>query len=446
MSIRRLNYVDAERALLCGVLLHGDGALDRVMLIPDDFADVRHREIFAAMRRLRDRNEPCNDLQVLDAELGARSEAVGGLGYCAELLEAAAIETSMGDYQRLIRRGAITRAVLIALSEVQGGIAEGEDLIAEVQEATSKLSHSLEDHGQEISDVTRAVFKHLESLEGGGVWGVPTGYEVLDKVMGGLTPGNLFILAGRPSMGKSALSRSIADNANASAKEGEEPPGIHVFTPEDNAIAYGTRQLADMARVPLDKIRALELNRGQMKDLMGAGNELARRRNWVIDDSSGISSQDLILRVRKRKQENNTKLVVVDYVQMMRETSVPLHDKRMQVEVAAENLVTLARSEKIAVLALSQLSRDCEKRPDKRPLLSDLRESGALEQLAEGVLMVYRDEYYNEDTDQKGITEVLVRKNKGGTTGMVELWWDARTATHREMTNRKDDGYYDGRH
>jgi replicative DNA helicase len=436
--VRRLHYLDAERALLGSVLLAGDEVLDRLLLEPEEFFDLRHREIFSAMRRLRLASQPAGDPQLLEAALGDRMAAIGGIAFLSGLLTTtAAVPDHAEHYQQLIRRGALTRATITALAELQSSELEGVELLGRVLEATSALARCTDDPAVPIGVAVKEAFQALLEAHAtpGHTWGLPTGFGVLDAILGGLQVGVVTILAGRPAMGKSSLARSIAGNANLLGAE----CGVHVFTPEDSRQTYALRALSDASRVPLERMRALTVKRDEFDQLRQAASELWARSHWLIDDSAGIASEDVALRVRKHKRENKTKLVVVDYVQLLRERRVPQHDLRLQVEVAAANLVHLARSEEVCVLLLSQLSRDCEKREDKRPLLSDLRESGALEQIAEAALFVYRDEVYDPHTSSQGITEVLVRKNKNGRTGPAELRWDAPTATHRPLSRRDDE-------
>lgn len=430
--MRRLHYLEAEKAMLGGIMIGGDEALDRVLIADRDLFDMRHRAILQAMRRLRARSVPCGDLQLLEGELGAQALAIG-LGYLAVLANsgsAALVE----QYAELVRRAAMTRNILRTLDELRDGREEGDALLGKMLEGLSGLLRDIETTAVPMSEAVREACRELMAAQdAGGVWGLPTGYDALDDILGGLQVGVVTIVAGRPSMGKSAIARSIAESYNRVAGG-----GVHVFTPEDSRRTYALRALSDESRVSLECIRALKLSQGDFGQIVRAADSMAQRTTWLIDDTAGLSSNDIAMRVRRHARENGTKLVVVDYVQLLREDGVPAHDKRMQVELAAENLVKLARSEGIAVLLVSQLSRECEKRDDKRPMLSDLRESGALEQLAEAVLFVYRDEVYNagEDWCEKGITEVLVRKNKNGRTGAAKLAWHAETATHRPLSYR----------
>lgn len=434
--MKRLHYLDAEKSVLAAVLIGGDDVLDRVELDADEFFDTRHRAIFSAMRQLRAANKTASDPQLIEGELGSKSDAIGGLAYLSELVIQGSVPDRVEEYGALVRRSAITRAAVKALSDLQACDLEGGELLNRILETSNGLSRVMEDSAVSMPIAVRDALLEIDSAmnQEGATWGLPTGFDVLDAILGGIQIGVVTIVAGRPSMGKSALARSLADNVN---RLGD--CGVHVFTPEDSRKTYALRTLSDHSRVSLEKIRALEIKQGEFGTLQRAARELWERKNWLIDDTAGVSSDDIALRVRKHKRANNTKLVVVDYVQLLREKRVPLSDPQRHVAIASQNLVQLARSEEVAVLLLSQLSRECEKREDKRPLLSDLRQAGELEQDAEAVLMVYRDDYYDDESERPGVTEVLVRKNKNGRTGPAELAWDAETATHRPLTRRDDD-------
>jgi replicative DNA helicase len=439
--VRRLHHIDAERAVLSCALIGGNDVLDSIAIDPDEFYDLRNRVVFVAMQSLRGENKPAGDLQLLEDRLGDQLNAAGGLEYLVNLASnAGAVSSNVEHYQQLIRRSALTRATIKALAELQASDLEGPDLLGLVLEVVGGLSKTMDDPAVTIGQAAKEAFLRFgKARDGGGAWGLRTGFDVLDKVLGGLQPGTISIVAGRPSMGKSALARSIANNANIH----NESCGVHVFTPEDSRTTYALRQLADSAKVPLERIRALKVNNGEFLRLRDAASSLVRRAGWMIDDSAGISSEDIALRVRKHKRPNNTRIVVVDYVQLLRERRIPMTDPQRHIAVASQNLLKLARTEDVAVLLLSQLSRACDSRDDKRPMLSDLRQAGELEQDAESVMMVYRDEYYyREKSESPGITEVLIRKNKNGQTGVVDLAWDAPTATHRPLARQIPEDRY----
>lgn len=434
--MRRLHYDEAERALLGAVILGGGEVLDRVLLDERDLYNLRHREIYRAMRAIQASGGSPGDVAMLESELGDQVEASGGLNYLGRLVLDTAPER-VEEYAALIRKAALTRSVIASLADLQSCDLEGAELLGRLYEMASSLGREIVDPTMTLAQVVRESMDDFESAiarkrsEGVAAWGIPTGLSELDRALGGLQPGVLTILGGRPAMGKSSLARTLADRANVYGSA-----GVHVFTPEDSRRTYGLRALADHASVSLERLRGLDVSVSEHAELSNAAADLQDRTGWLIDDSSGVSTDEISMRVRKHRKDNGTKLVIVDYLQLVRAPGVALSDRRIQVELVGEALAGLARSEGIAVLAVSQLSRECERRDDKRPLLSDLRESGALEQLADAVVFVYRDEVYNGDSADSGTTELLVRKNKNGRTGMIRLAWDAQTATHRPLSRR----------
>ena len=431
--MRQLHYLEAERALLSRVLLGGEGALARITLDERDCFDPRHRRLLAAMRALHAKGQPCTDVQLLAAEFGSEETEAATMKFLHSVPTASSSPGGSEHYEALIRRAALTRNVLLALSEAQGGHDEGDELLGRLLSELARLARLAPMTATSVGRAMREAARDLvRARDSGRPSGLRTGFDTLDRILGGIQPGVVTILAGRPSMGKSALARTIAKNVSAAGE------GVHVFSPEDSRRTYALRTLADDAHVPLEAIRSVNLADDELHSVLEAADRMPLKRPWLIDDTASPSSGDIAARVRRHREENKTALVVVDYAQLIRERDVPVYDKRMQTEVAAENLVALARSEGVAVLLLSQLSRECEKRDDKRPMLSDLRETGALEQVAEAVLFVFRPEIYGKTDDNAGVTEIIARKNKNGRTGTARLAWDAKYATHRPLATGRE--------
>jgi replicative DNA helicase len=424
--------------MIGAVILKGEGAYDQAAVEPDDVYDLRHKSIWEAMGELRNAGQPPGDVQLIAELLGERIDAVGGIAYLAKTTEST-VPDHVPEYSRLIRTAALTRRVQGTLAELAASSLEGSELLAQVLERAQSLARHVEDPTRAMPEIVKAAMLSLSDAlrrkeEGQTVWGVETGYPELDKILAGVQRGKVSILAARPSMGKSAMARSIAAHV---VKSGQG--GAHVFTPEDTAETYALRQLSDDSRVALERFRTLKLKAKELAPIQYAANRLRERRLWLIDETAGISTSDIALRTRKHIVENETALIVVDYAQLLTERDIPLSDPVLQLTMISRRLIGVAKNHNVAVLLLSQLSRACEKREDKRPLLSDLRESGALEQDAEAVVVLYRDEMYNEHTEDAGITEAIIRKNKNGPTGTVRLTWDAKTATHRSLSTRTDE-------
>lgn len=428
---RKLHDETAEKALVGAIMLGGDEIFDLAPVPVGDFFNFRHRDVYEAMAALREIERPVNDLTLLEAQLGEKIDQVGGLAGLTALLEVNPVTSNAEHYANAIREKAIERRMRGKLAELLASDLEGSDLVAEVQSSLHDVEDGVPDRTIRMREAIKNLFNEM-GADGSIAGGISTGYEDLDAVLGGLRRGNVTILAGRPSHGKSALARSIAANVVA------QGIGVHVFTPEDTVTTYAMRQVSDMSRVDLQKFATGKLSREDLHAISGHGGRLASEDpNWAIDDSSGVSAKRVSMTVRKHMRKLGTGLIVVDYVQQLDDPDLPRGDRQIQAHAAVRDLVSLARATDCAVLALSQLNRKCEERPNKRPILSDLRESGELEQDAFAVLMVYRDEVYNPDGDLKNITEVLIRKNKNGQTGSCSMYWDGPTATHRPLKRQE---------
>lgn len=425
-------YPDAERSLIGAALISAGQSIDSSAVQAADFFDLRHRSIWAALARLRVRRAPIDPVTV-EAELGPElAERVGGLGYLAEMVAAVPAADNAAAYAERVAHAALDRRLRIALSELAESEQEGAELHAEAYRRLSAFLAVGSDSAAEVGELVGAAVRDLAAAmqraqEGlPATLGIPTGYAGLDRLLGGIQPGAITIIAGRPSMGKSSLARSIADSANAAGS------GVHIFSLEDARRAYCMRLLADYSRVELQAIRGVAMSAPDWTAVVGAGDMLHPRRGWLLDDTAVLSSSEIALRARRHKETNRTGLVIVDYIQRVREPNA--RERKDHLDTALDGLIDLARREEIAVLLVSQLSRACEAREDKRPLMSDLRESGELEQAADAVLMLYRDEVYTgPNCARPGKADLIIAKNKHGRIGSTELQWDARTATFREM-------------
>jgi replicative DNA helicase len=420
----RVADLEAEKAAVGAVLLQPD-AFDRAELEPSDFFDPKHRAIWEAMGRLRAKGDPIDPV-TLEIALGNRSRAVGGLTYLSELAGFVPTADNVEWYARQIREDALTREIYQRTSALLSSGRRGEDLLAGILEVVTQAGRRQADDSVLMSDLARARFKKLCDLldaKARGediVLGVMTGIPQLDFALGGgLQFRVATILGGRPSHGKSALARTLAGNA---ARAGFP---THVFSPEDERDSYVDREFSDKAGINLHALKSLDLDAKDVRRLVDATDELHRLTNWRIDDAAGLSASQIAARVRRWKKELGTKLVVVDYIQLLKE---PSKEKRTdEVGASMRGLVELARTEDVAVLVLSQLTRlsDRENRP---PKLSDLRESGDLEQAAKAVIFVWQW----ETKDREKRAEVLVAKNKDGPRDFkVDVVWHPETATYR---------------
>lgn len=423
-----------EQSVLGAVLLRNE-IMFEVALSPEDFYDPRHREIWRSMQALAAAHKPIDSV-MLEAEIKSRFksgfDAVGGFVYLSECLGSVPTADNVAFYAEEVAKHALTRRVRVACAQLAHSALEGEELLQKALEVVTGLGAKRTDGAIAMSELAPKILGELVeqmALRGQGnlsAGGFSTGLDALDQVLGGVQMGVVTVIGGRPSMGKSALARTIAHRVSAGGA------GVHVFSLEDVRSAYAKRQLSDTSRVDLRKIGTLQLAGGDISRLDRAAEELKKHRKWLIDDVAGLSAAQIAMRVRRHLTENDTKLVIVDYVQIMREPDVKRADKRFQVAASVEELHELARREHLAVVVISQLNRKLEDRDNKRPQMADLREAGELEQIAHAILFCYRDEVYNPDA-LKGRAEIIVAKVKDGQPGTADVAWDAPTATYRNL-------------
>lgn len=417
-------------------------------LDPAAFGNSRHRLVLEAVLFLRGQSKrpTANLIFSLLKEWGK----IGGWSEL-ELAEtygkrSAMTRSTANDWATVVDYHA-TRRVVAALADISGqaGVMGAEDLLGLAYEKLSALRVGRLEDASTIGDVVKGTLKDLharwEASERGegSVYGIPTGLADLDELMGGISEGTVTIVAGRPSHGKSSLTRTIADNANRLGC------GVHVFSIEDRKGTYGMRLLADHARIDLGRLRVMKgVTRGELAGLSEAASKAFKRTNWLVDDSAGLTAAQIAMRIRRQKRTNQTRLVVVDYVQLIDDPRA--RDMKEQVGRAIKTLANVARDEGVAMVVLSQLSRDLEKREDKRPVLSDLRETGELEQVAESVVFIMQPTAYLDPNNKSHAEKLerwngrglaIVAKHKNSAKGQVELAWDAPTATYRDLDKRQ---------
>jgi replicative DNA helicase len=383
---------------LCGAALIDAGVLDAVDVQPDQFFDMRLRRVWEVMRALHAEGAPVDEITVPDR---------AGPGITPALLAECAVATPISGnadhWAEIVRRHALTRDVLLAITNVtqkhSDGLLEGKDLLDAALSAVTRIDVGRPGTTLTIGDLVRRRMRQLDEIAAARARnehclpGVPTGIPALDVETGGYPLGLLTILAARPGMGKSAW---LLESTEAATCAGY---GAHVFSVEDSAEVYTDRALSQESGVPGANIRG-QLQRLQLQQLSMGAKRLVERKNWLYEDVSGVSAEDIVRAVRRRRAENNTKLVVVDYLQLVRRPKryESVHDAIFQILVT---LADAARQDGIAYLVASQLNREVEKRQDKRPKLSDLRDSGSIEERAKLILGLYRGSYYGDP--QKGV-------------------------------------------
>lgn len=415
--------LEAERGVLGGILIDNmamDGALEA--LNPDDFYREAHRIIFSAMVNLQGAGEPVDELTTADAlRKSGKLENVGGLAYLSELARGTPTSAHVRAYARIVHDRAVVRRMIQAATGIveEGLRAEGDvrEYVDRAEKAVFEVSDDKKRRGYlPIREVLVSAFHKLEAAanRGEAITGVPTGFSRLDHMLAGMQPSDLVIVAGRPSMGKTAFTLNVA--ATASLRQNT---ATIVFSLEMSADQLANRLLGAEARVDLSRLRNGRVMEQDWQALGHAAGKISEAPLF-IDDSGIVNVFDVRTKCRRLKREHNLGLVIIDYMQLM--TGVGRTESRAQeISDISRGLKAIARELGVPVVALSQLNRSLESRTDKRPMMSDLRESGAIEQDADVIMFLYRDDYYNKDSAKKGTAEIIVAKQRNGPTGTVEL-------------------------
>ena len=419
--------LEAEQSVLGAVLL-SDTALPALIiderLHAEDFYREAHGIVFTAMLDLHNAGEPVDALTLVEhLKQAGKLEAAGGRSAIDLLAASVPAVGHVRQYARIVRDNAMLRRLLRAAYDIQERVhshaAAPRELIDIAERSILEVAHedSRKDF-QSIHDVLDIEITKLEQLsrEGKSITGTPSGFEDLDNITGGFQPGNLIILAARPSMGKSALMANFAEHAALGSNK-----AVALFSLEMSESELAQRFIASQASVKGDDLRKGRVPAARWSKILEASNRLAKSPLF-IDDSSDLSVLDVRAKARRLLQQHadGLGLILIDYLQLMRGDGRT--DSRVeQIGQISRGLKTLARELDCPVIALSQLNRGVEQRTDKRPLLSDLRESGSIEQDADLVMFIYRDEYYDKESEREGIADVIISKHRNGGLGDVEL-------------------------
>jgi replicative DNA helicase len=443
--------IDAEASILGGVILRNEVLLHLESLELDDFYDHRHKVVFEAVRNLEAGAKPI-DVVTLENEIakGGRLDAIGGIAFLGELALRVPTPDNVITYSEIVRDHSQARKLILASTEItEKGFEDGlevrdylDDAEAKIFEVTQRKDKS----GPEaMKSLVSKVFKSLDERfkSAGGVTGVPSGFDDLDNKTAGLQPTELIILAARPAMGKTSFAMSLAQNA---AISGGWP--VLVFSLEMSSTQLAERMLCSEARVDSSSLRRGQLVRQDMINLTTAASQISNAP-ILIDDSPALSLREVRARSRRFRSDpslfprdgsgKKCGLIVIDYLQLMRGSPQAAKASREQeISEISRGLKSLAKEIECPVLALSQLNRSLEQRTDKRPQLSDLRESGAIEQDADVILFIYRDVVYNKDSENPNIAEVILGKNRHGATGTVETHFEGRFTRFENLSSRTD--------
>ncbi len=439
--------VEAEQAVLGGLLIDNE-LIDEVLgvLRAEDFYRADHRTVFRAISALRGGNEPVDVVTVSEwlANTG-ELDAVGGLAYLGSLAQNTPNTANVTAYARIVRERALLRGLIDAGNEIVGQAYRPEGRTpGEVLDHAERIIFEIaqvDGHGaggfQPIKGLLKQALDRVETLFStkASVTGVATGFTDLDEMTSGLQPADLIIVAGRPSMGKTSLAMNFVEHAAI-----DEDLPVALFSMEMPGNQLAMRLLASLSRVNAQKLRTGHLSDDDWPRLTGTLSMLADKPIFV-DDTPALTPLELKTRARRLAREHGLGLIVVDYLQLM-QSNDNTENRATEISNITRSLKTLAKELNIPLVALSQLNRSLESRPNKRPVMSDLRESGAIEQDADVILFIYRDEVYNEDSQDKGTAEIIIGKQRNGPVGTVRLTFMGEYTRFENFTRLDYDGVY----
>jgi replicative DNA helicase len=421
---------DLEKAVLGGLMLETE-RYDAVSLIIQfsDFEGQDHQSIFQSMGELVYANKPLDPLTV-SGRLDNKNllTRAGGKNYLIDLASSSPSAANLEAYAEMIRQKSISRKLMRINSEISQLIInpQGKDAAALLDEAETKIFSLNDEASKTASSIQKLDVLIPQSIDklnqiansGSSLLGSSTGFKDLDAKLQGLQNGDLIIVAARPSMGKTALSMNIVENFLLNK---EVEGGVLAFSLEMPAESLTTRLLASNAKIDQQKVRSASMNQNDLKRFMESSSKL-KDLPLYIDDSSMLSPMELRARARRihRQEPNGLSLIVVDYLQLM-ELPSSTESRVNQISEISRSLKMLAKDLNVPVIALSQLNRAVEQRPNRRPVMSDLRDSGAIEQDADVILFIYRDEVYNEDSEEGNKAEIIIGKQRNGPIGKVNL-------------------------
>jgi len=416
--------IEAEQAVLGAIFLEPSSlTLASEVLIPEDFYRTAHQKIFDAMLGLSDKGEPV-DLVTVTSELADAKilDEIGGVSYLSELASSVPTAGNIEYYAKIIEEKSILRrlirtATTIATDgysredEVDALLGEAEKNIMEV--ANRKNAGAF----QNIKDVLVQTYDNIETLNNrvGDITGIPTGFTELDKMTAGFQRNDLIIVAARPSVGKTAFALNIAQNVATKTDE-----NVAIFSLEMGAEQLVMRMLCAEGNINAQNLRTGSLTPEDWSKLTMAMGSLSNSGIY-IDDTPGIRVNDIRSKCRRLKQESGLGMILIDYLQLIQGNGRSGENRQQEVSEISRSLKALARELKVPVIALSQLSRGVEQRQDKRPMMSDIRESGSIEQDADIVAFLYRDDYYDKESENKNIIEIIIAKQRNGPVGTVSL-------------------------
>lgn len=415
---------EAEQSVIGAVFLEPQALITAAeLLMPEDFYRVAHQKIFATLLSLSDQGKPVDVVSVSE-ELTAKKELedVGGMSYLTELVSIVPTAANIMHYAKIVEEKALLRRLIrVATQIVEDGFTredEVEELLSEAEKNMMEVSNRKNAGDfKHIKDVLVQTYDNIELLHTreGDVTGIPTGFTELDKITAGFQRNDLIIVAARPSVGKTAFALNIAQNVAT-----KTPENVAIFSLEMGADQLVSRMLCAEGNIDAQVMRTGALQAEDWHKLTMAMGSLSNA-GIFIDDSSGIRVNEIRSKCRRLKQEHGLGMIIIDYLQLIHGSGKSGESRQQEVSEISRSLKGLARELEVPVIALSQLSRGVEQRQDKRPMMSDLRESGSIEQDADIVGFLYRDDYYDKESDRQNIIEIIISKQRNGPVGTVDL-------------------------
>lgn len=415
---------EAEQSVIGAIFLEPQSLITASeILVPEDFYRIAHQKIFRTMLELSDQGKAI-DVVTVTEELSVKKELedVGGLTYLMELANAVPTAANVSYYAKIVEEKAILRRLIrVATKIVEDGYTredEVEDLLSDAEKKIMEVANRKNAGDfKHIKDVLVNTYDNIEQLQNrkGDITGIPTGFTDLDRMTAGFQRNDLIIVAARPSVGKTAFALNIAQNVAVKARE-----NVAIFSLEMGAEQLVMRMLCAEGNIDAQVLRTGALTAEDWSKLTIAMGTLSNSGIY-IDDTPGLRVSEIRAKCRRLSQEQGLGMVVIDYLQLIQGSGKRGENRQQEVSEISRSLKGLARELKVPVIALSQLSRGVEQRQDKRPMMSDIRESGSIEQDADIVAFLYRDDYYDKETENKDMIEIIIAKQRNGPTGTVTL-------------------------
>jgi len=432
--------LEAERAVLGAILMDNETVYTVMEILePPAFYQPSHRLIFSTMLDLSERGEPIDIVTLVDRLRSAGSlDKAGGPDYIPTLADEVPTSAGVANYAKIVREKAVLRNLIETSTEIVQDCFDApgdvDQLLDEAERRIFAISEERIRSGfLSMKEIVKSSFKTIESLyeKKEHVTGVPTGFADIDELTSGFQPSDLIIIAGRPSMGKTAFCLNIAQYASMNKKL-----TVAVFSLEMAKEQLVMRMLCSEARIDAHRLRSGFLGQTDWPKLSTAAGRLADASIY-IDDTPALSSMEMRAKTRRLKADKGLDLVIVDYLQLMSGRSTRSDNREQEISEISRSLKALAKELGVPVVALSQLNRGVESRMDKRPILADLRESGAIEQDADVIIFIYRDEIYNKESMEKGTAEIIIGKQRNGPVGTRKLTWLDKYTRFEDLTTRE---------